>query len=102
MYLLTAAGRLLVADLTTLRVEPVADVAAELRMKDSRLIFKAGHQAGRMIFVAASAPDGQSGCLAQWDGTRWTVVDRAAYGEVTDLASMSQNVVATGCDRVGR
>lgn len=99
MFFLTAAGRLLETDLKTLQVERAADVPKELGLARAGLQFKSGHQLGERIFVTAAAADGQSGCLAEWDGKRWRVIDRAAYGEVADWASMSPAVVATGWDR---
>ena len=99
VYFLTADGRLLEPDWKTDRINLAADVPAELGLKDAKLRFTAGHQAGETIFVTATAPDGRSGCLARWDGGRWTAVDRAAYGFVGDWASMSSTVVAAGWDR---
>ena len=99
MLFLTVEGDLLEADLTSLSVKPLANIPDELNLADAKLIFRAGHSSGNNVFVAAVADDGNSGCLARWDGTSWTVLDRAAYSEVTDWASMSQTVVATGWDR---
>lgn len=99
MCLLTVDGRLLQVDLKTLAVEQLADVPRELGLSGAGLCFKAGHQADGRIFVTAVAPDGRSGCLAEWDGKDWRTVDRRAFGEVADWASMSQTVVATGWDR---
>ncbi len=99
MFFLTADGRLLQADLQTLEVELAADIAEELELKDAGLQFKAGHRAGRRIFVTAVAGDGRSGCLAEFDGKHWRLLDRRPFIEVTDWASMSQAVVATGWDR---
>ncbi len=99
MYLLSLDGRLLQADLKTLELERLADIPQELGLAGTELRFKAGHQAGGRIFVTAAAPDGRSGCLAEWDGKAWKMIDRRAFGEVTDWASMSQTVVATGWDR---
>lgn len=96
---LTADGRLLESDLQTLGVEPIADIAEALGLKNAGLRFKSGHQAGTRIFVTAAAADDRSGCLAEWDGRRWQLIDRAAYGEVADWASISPTVVATGWDR---
>jgi len=99
MFFLTIDGRLLEADLKTLAVELLADVPKELGLADAALDFKAGHQAGKSVFVTAAAADGRSGCLAEFDGNGWKLIDRAAYGEVADWASMSSAVVATGWDR---
>ncbi|MBN2584052.1 MAG: hypothetical protein JXL80_13385 [Planctomycetes bacterium] len=99
MFFLAADGRLLEADLKTLAVRQVAEIARELGLDGAGLRFKSGHQAGNRVFVTAAAADGRSGCLAEWDGQRWQVIDRAAYGEVADWASMSSAVVATGWDR---
>lgn len=99
MCILTIDGRLLQVDLKRLGVEQLADIPRELGFGGAELRFKAGHQAGGKIFVTAAAPDGRSGCLAEWDGKAWRMIDRRAFGEVTDWASMSQTVVATGWDR---
>ncbi|MHC4179046.1 MAG: hypothetical protein ACYSWU_16150, partial [Planctomycetota bacterium] len=99
MCLLCVDGRLLQVDLETLRLEQLADVPRELGLDGAGLRFKAGHQVAGKIFVTAAAPDGRSGCLAEWDGKTWKAIDRSAFGQVADWASMSQSVVATGWDR---
>jgi hypothetical protein len=49
--------------------------------------------------VGASAAHGRGGCLAEWDGRRWALVDRAAFAEISNLGSMSEAVLAAGWDR---
>jgi len=95
---LTVDGRLLEGDVSSLRVEQVADVPKELGLANKNLRFKGGHQSGGTIFVTAAGPDGKSGCLAEFDGKGWKLVDDRPHGEVADWASMSQTVVATGWD----
>jgi len=99
IYFLTGDGRLLEGDLETLDVTEAADLPAELGLEGQALQFKAGHLTGKMLLVAASSPDGRTGCLAQRDGERWTAIDRAAFAEISNLGSMSEAVVATGWDR---
>ncbi|HUT88283.1 MAG TPA: hypothetical protein VMY37_02190 [Thermoguttaceae bacterium] len=99
IYFLTGDGRLLEGDLETLEVTEAADLPAALGLEPQSLRFKAGHRVGDTLLVAASSPDGRTGCLAQRDGERWTVVDRAAFAEISNLGSMSEAVVATGWDR---
>jgi len=126
MLFLTRDGRLLEADPQTLEVAQLADVPEELGLASAeslsenpspptplpasgargggsgigtKLEFKAGHLAGDTVLVAASSPDGHSGCLAEWDGQRWTLVDRACFAEISNLGSMSETVVAAGWDR---
>jgi hypothetical protein len=98
---LTVDGRLLRGDPKTLEIEPAANIPQALGLGGAGLRFKAGHQAGKAIVVAAAADDGQSGCLAEWDGTAtgWKLIDRAAYAEVCNWGSMSETVVAAGWDR---
>jgi len=95
---LTVDGRLLEGDVSSLRVKQLADVPKELGLADKKLRFKGGHQSGGTIFVTAAGPDGKGGCLAEFDGRVWKLVDDRPHGEVADWASMSQTVVATGWD----
>ena len=97
MYLLTVEGTLLEADLASRQTKPVAEIGRELGLEQP-LRFKGGHLVGKTVIVAAAAADGRGGCLAEWDGERWSLVDRAAYAEVSNLGSMSEQVVATGWD----
>ena len=99
MLFLTGDGRLLEADLETLEVAPLAHIPDELGLANAQLQFKAGHLAGDTVLIAASSLDGRSGCLAEWDGRRWTLLDRACFAEISNLGSMSETVVATGWDR---
>ncbi|MFH1923677.1 MAG: hypothetical protein ABIP48_27775 [Planctomycetota bacterium] len=99
MFLLTGDGRLLEADLETLEVVEAANVPTALGLEDASLEFTAGHLAGKKVLVAATAPNGESGCLAEFDGTRWTLLDRACFAEISNLGSMSETVVAAGWDR---
>jgi hypothetical protein len=99
VYFLTREGRLLEGDLETLEVAGAVNVPEALGLEAEPLGFKAGHLVGKTLLVAASSPDGQSGCLAEWGGKQWTVVDRSAFTEISNLGSMSETVVATGWDR---
>jgi len=99
MYFLTADGRLLEGDISSLEIRPVADIPQSLQLKDARLRFKGGHLAGKTVLVAATAQDGQGGCLAEWEGTACKLVDRAAFGEISNLGAMSETVFATGSDK---
>lgn len=99
MYLLTVDGRLLEADLETRGVSHVADVAEALDVKQAGLRFKAAHLAGATLIVAACAPDGASGCLAECSSGNWKIIDRAAFAEVMNLGSMSEEVIALGWDQ---
>jgi hypothetical protein len=106
IFFLTGDGRLLEGDLETLEVAHAVDVPealgceAEALGRDAgALAFQAGHLAGKKLLLAARSLDGKAGCLAEWDGKRWTVVDRSAFAEISNLGSMSETVVATGWDR---
>jgi hypothetical protein len=94
---LTADGRLLRADPAKLQIVETIDLRRELKLS-GKYRFKSGFQAGPLMFVTAVAEDGPGGLLAEGDGHAWKIVDRAAYAEVTDLASMNPTVVATGWD----
>lgn len=98
IHFLTADGRLLCGDPGTMQTAQAADLAGTLKLS-GKYRFKAGFQSGPMMFVTAVADDGRGGLLAESDGHGWKVVDRAAYAEVADLASMNSTVVATGWDR---
>lgn len=95
---LTADGRLLRGDPVKLETGESVDLARVLKLS-GKYRFKAGFQSGPTMFVTAVAEDGSEGLLAEGDGRSWKIVDRAAYAEVSDLASMNSTVVATGWDR---
>jgi hypothetical protein len=98
MFLLTRDGRLLEADLETLEVKQVVDVPSQLGLGGRPLEFTAGHLMDKTLLVAAVEPDGIGGCLAEWDGADWKLVDRSAYAEISNLGAMSETVLAVGRD----
>jgi len=99
IYFLTGDGRLLEGDLETLAVTEAANLPDALGLEAEAMQFKAGHLTGDTLLVAASSRDGRTGCLLEREGDRWTVVDRAAFAQISNLGSMSETVVATGWDR---
>ncbi len=98
-YVLTIDGKLFEVELTNFSERMVADIPAELGLPRKQLRFKAGHLAGNTVLVAAVAADGQSGCLAEYDGRQWKLLRRDAFAEVCNLGSMSETVLAVGWDR---
>jgi len=97
---LTAEGLLLEGDLQKLTAKPIQDIARALGLCDrSSVRFRAGHCAGKTVIVsAAGAGPGFKGFLAEWDGEGVRLVRRGAFGEVCNMGSLSEAVIATGVD----
>jgi hypothetical protein len=106
-YCLAMEGLLWEVDIHTLRATLIYNLVEELGMdKDIMPHFKGGHTGGGRVVVANNTYDestflGQTsnGRLAEWDGSRWTVLERTAFNEVTGQKSAKDTLFATGWDR---
>ena len=106
VYMLGMEGEFFELDLRDLATRQIADLTDELGINRRRVHFKAGYtQAGRVI-VANNTYDeleftGQAadGRLAEWDGKRWTVLERVPFVEVTGRGGFAGTIFAMGWDR---
>jgi hypothetical protein len=88
-YFLTMEGLLFEVDLNTLEAKRLCSLVKELDLQ-TRPHFKAAHTAQGRLVVANNTYEeaeflGQraDGCLAEWDGSSWAVVERHPFVEVS-------------------
>lgn len=96
VYFLTMEGLLFEVDLKSLDTRQIADVTTALSI-EGQPHFKGCHTAQGRVVVANNTYEEEeflgtraSGCLAEWDGSTWTVLERNPFVEV----SGKQNPVA--------
>lgn len=89
VYFLTMEGLLFETDLQTLETRELADVTAELGI-EGQPHFKGAHTAqGRLVVANNTYEEPEflglraSGCLGEWDGERWRVLERNPFVEVS-------------------
>ena len=128
VHYLTMEGLFLELDLETLRVQTLFDLSRELGVTEKEQIDYEAHPElapqGRDLeespqphFKAAHCGDGRiyvtnntfgendfigvhrGGRLAEWDGKKWTIIERRPFNEVAGRKNWGQNVYATGWDR---
>jgi hypothetical protein len=106
VYFLTMEGLLFEVDVNTLRAKQVADLIRELGLQGARPHFKGGHTSNKRVIVANNTYDESDfegktshGRLAEWDGNKWTILERKPFYEVTGRKNMGQVIFATGWDR---
>jgi hypothetical protein len=111
VYFLTMEGLLFEADVKTLRARQLFDLVKELELPAGmRPHFKSAYtEAGRVV-VANNTYDERDfkgepagGRLAEWDGTRWTILERKPFVEVAGKAwaagEYGNPIYAAGWDR---
>jgi len=89
VYFLTMEGLLFETDLVSLETTQVADVTQTLGI-EGQPHFKGCHTAQDRVVVANNTYEEEeflgertSGCLAEWDGDTWTVLERNPFVEVS-------------------
>lgn len=89
VYFLTMEGLLFEVRLETLEAKQLVDLVKELGIK-GQPHFKGGHTAQGRVVVANNTYEEpeflgarSGGCLAEWDGKTWTVVERNPFVEVS-------------------
>jgi len=89
VYFLTMEGLLFESNLETLETRQVSDVTAALQI-EGQPHFKGCHTAqGRVVVANNTYEEAEflgtrsSGCLAEWDGENWTVIERNPFVEVS-------------------
>lgn len=89
VYFLTMEGLLFETELTTLETRQLADLVKELGI-EGQPHFKGGHTAqGRLVVANNTYEEPEflgeraAGCLAEWDGAQWRVLERNPFVEVS-------------------
>ncbi len=111
VYYLAMEGGFYEVDLSTLQARKLFELTKELGI-ESRVHFKGAYTAQGRVVVANNSyfEEDQSqghgrGRLAQWDGRRWTILQRTAFCDVTTAASIqptpndNSTLWANGWDR---
>jgi len=96
VYFLGMEGRFWEVDVRTLKAQELFDLVKELEITNAAPHFKSAFTAQGRVVVANNSYDekeflGQrdAGRLAQWDGKKWTIVDRNPFVEVHACAGDS-------------
>lgn len=104
---LTMEGLLFEVNVDTLETKMMFDLIKELKIRpDAKPHFKGGFTLhGRMV-VANNTYDesdytGETadGRLAEWDGEKWTILEKKSFNEVTGRDAEGKAILATGQDR---
>jgi len=105
VYFLTMAGFLFEVDVNTLEAKQLFDLVKELEISKG-VHFKGGHTSNSRVVVAnntymesdfeGTTADGR---LAEWDGEKWTILEKTAFNEVTGRRNMGKVIFATGWDK---
>jgi hypothetical protein len=105
VYFLTMEGLLFEVDVDTLRAKQLFDLVKELDISKG-VHFKGGHTSNSRVVVAnntymESDFEGTSadGRLAEWDGKKWTILEKTAFNEVTGRRNLGEVIFATGWDK---
>ena len=107
VYFLTMEGLFFEVDVYSLKAKVVCNLIRELEIPPgSPPHFKGGHTANGRVIVANNTytesdfvGKSHGGRLAEWDGSRWTILERTAFNEVAGRKNMGRVVFATGWDR---
>lgn len=106
IYMLTMEGLLFEVDVHTLETTLLFDLLKELYIPGSaKPHFKGGYTHHGRVVVANNTyaesdylGETSNGRLAEWDGSRWTVVEEKAFNEVTGRKDKDKAILATGQD----
>jgi hypothetical protein len=87
-------GRFWEVDVHTLKATLLFDLVKELEIVNAKEHFKSGYTAQGRVVVANNTYDEQeflgqrdAGRLAEWDGQKWTIIERNPFVEVHGGAS---------------
>jgi len=94
VYFLGMEGRFWEVDVHTLEAKKLFNLVEELQITNAKEHFKSGYTAQGRVVVANNTYDekeflGQrdAGRLAEWDGKKWTIIERNPFVEVHGSAS---------------
>ena len=102
LYILTMEGLLHELDVHTLKVTKLFDLTKELSIKGDPH-FKGGYTSRSRVVVANNTftgPGDTDGRLAEWDGERWTIIERKPFMEVASRSGFGSVIFATGWDEM--
>jgi hypothetical protein len=107
VYMLGMEGEFCEVDVHTLRVKRLADLTQVLGTPgEGRVHFKTGYTAFGRVVVADNTYDAKDfsgaaadGRLAEWDGAKWTILERKPFVEVYGRGGFGGTIFAMGFDR---
>ncbi len=107
VYFLTMEGLMFEVDVKTLKAKQLFNLVKELKLpRGAPPHFKGGYTGQGRVVVANNTYDEaeflgkrQAGCLAEWDGKKWTIVERNPFVEVSGTPKYGGTVFATGWDK---
>jgi len=100
LYILTMEGLLHELDVQTLKATLLFDLTKELSIKGDPH-FKGGYTGKSRVVVANNTftgPGDTDGRLAEWDGRKWTILERKPFMEVAGRSGFGRVIFATGWD----
>jgi len=105
VYFLTMAGLIFEVDVNTLQAKQLFDLVKTLNISRNPH-FKGGYTGSSRVVVANNTYDESAfegttddGRLAEWDGEKWTILERTSFNEVTGRGNMGKALFATGWDK---
>jgi hypothetical protein len=110
VYFLGMEGRFWEVDVHTLEAKQLFNLVKELQIVNAKEHFKSGYTAQGRVVVANNTYDEQeslgnrdAGRLAEWDGRKWTIIERSPFVEVhgsaSDRSYGGHTIYAVGWDR---
>ena len=107
VYMLGMEGEFYEMDLRTLETTFIADLTVELGVPDHNYAhFKAAYSNFGRVVVANNSYDERdftgaeaAGRLAEWDGERWTIIERNPFIEVNGRGNFAGTIFAMGWDK---
>jgi hypothetical protein len=107
VYNLTMEGLLFETDVHTLKSKQLFDLNREMQFEDAvEPHFKDAYTSSSKLIIANNTYDERdfqelqaNGRLAEWDGTRWQIIERKPFNEVTGRKTFGEVIYATGWDR---
>ena len=107
VYMLGMEGEFYEMDVRTLETTFIADLTVELGVPDHKYAhFKAAYSNFGRVVVANNSYDERdftgaeaAGRLAEWDGERWTIIERNPFIEVNGRGNFAGTIFAMGCDK---
>jgi hypothetical protein len=106
-YCLAMDGQFWEVDAHSLQATKLFDLVDELKIdKDVMAHFKGGHtSSGRVVVTNNTYGEDEflgrrsNGRLAEWDGSRWTILEKVPFNEVAGHKQSSHAMFATGWDK---
>ncbi len=104
-YCLGMEGELMEVDMHEAKAEMIANLTDILQVPYQPHFKGAYTHQGRLVVANNTYsdrdfdhPDKAAGRLAEWDGTTWTILDKAQYNEVMGRKSIGNAIFASGAD----